>query len=167
MVLERLLSLRERSPLLSVLDSSAQSASPLLTLLAKRAVRMLPSHPSLLLPHADFPGRNRKVAFVAFEGCSGRPAICALPKPSVIVIRGLQSLRERTVASSASTSAFRSLGAILKDIHDALGASGTISNYIICASLSPSDFLADSLSQALRITLSSLTPSPPSSSSHP
>jgi len=38
-VLERLLSLRDRSPLISLLDSSAQSARPLLSRFARRATQ--------------------------------------------------------------------------------------------------------------------------------
>jgi len=116
--LEKILSYKDRSPLISVFDDAGQSARPLLREFAQRTIRRYNQLCLMLI------GSRRRVVYVSFEEVS-------LPQwvqknVEIQAVSGVATLDERQAILTHGAAAFlRAMVNILKDVQRALLPTGT------------------------------------------
>src|ERR1700730_16828270 len=107
LLLEKILSYKERSPLIAILDEDGQSSRPLLRYLSERATQRY----CLFLNQILTIDSGRNVVYLAFEAAVSMSWIRM--KPEIHLVRGLKNLEEAGTISGPSV--LRAPPAILKE----------------------------------------------------
>ena len=118
LLLEKILSYKERSPLIAILDEDGQSSRPLLRYLSQRATQRY----CLFLNQIPTIDSGRNVVYLAFEAAVSVSWIRM--KPEIHLVRGLKNLEE----AGSRPSALQALPAILKEISKLLSSSSIASS---------------------------------------